>query len=235
LAFLRRVFNVARWNKLVAENPVEVDQFYDEPSGRVRFLTEEEEPRLQAELSDYEWKIVLFSMATGMRQGAQFRLHWTKVDLPHRFATIPKKRRGGVAVQRVPLNDIAVGVLRSLPSRFKGGYVFPSATGSTPLNPKNFLNRVFYPALERAGIADFHWHDLRHTFASRLAMRNVHQKAIKELMGHETLAMTDRYMHLSPVHLHEAANKFYAGGSSGGSSAGHKGRSRVTHSAKKSS
>ena len=40
-------------------------------------------------------------------------------------------------------------------------------------------------------------------------MRGVHQKAIKELMGHETLAMTDRYMHLSPVHLHDAANQFY--------------------------
>ena len=235
LAFLRRVFNVARKNKLASENPVEVDHFYDEPSGRVRFLTDEEEVRLRAELTDYEWKIVLFGMATGMRQGAQFRLHWSKVDLPNRFATIPKKSRGGVAVQRVPLNNIALDVLRSLPSRFTGGYVFPSAKGSTPLNAKNFLNRVFYPALKQAGIEDFHWHDLRHTFASRLAMRNVHQKAIKELMGHETLAMTDRYMHLSPVHLHEAANKFYFGGSSGGSSTGHKRGSRVTHSARKPS
>lgn len=215
----------------MTENPVAPDLFYDEPTGRVRFLMDEEETRLQEKLSDSEWKIVLFAMATGMRQGAQFRLHWTKVDLANRIATIPKKRRGGVAIQRVPLNDVAMGVLRSLPSRFRGGYVFPSAKGGTPLNPKNFLTRVFYPALERAGIEDFHWYDLRHTFASRLAMQGVHQKAIKELMGHETLAMTDRYMHLSPVHLHEAANRFYAGGSSGGSRSGQKGGSRVTHSA----
>jgi len=86
---------VARKNKLMAENPVEVDHFYDEPSGRVRFVTDEEEARLRAELSDYEWRIVLFAMATGMRQGAQFRLHWTKVDLANRIATIPKKSRGG--------------------------------------------------------------------------------------------------------------------------------------------
>jgi len=155
------------------------------------------------------------------------------VDLANRIATIPKKHRGGLAVQRVPLNDIALGVLRSFPSRFRGGPVFPSVTGATPLNPKNFLTRVFYPALERAEVADFHWHDLRHTFASRLAMRGVHQKAIKELMGHETLAMTDRYMHLSPVHLHDAANQFYAGGCSDGGSSGHSRSPQMTHSADK--
>jgi len=100
------------------------------------------------------------------------------VDLANRIATIPKKHRGGLAVQRVPLNDIALGVLRSFPSRFRGGPVFPSVTAT---HPKNFLTRVFYPALERAEVADFHWHDLRHTFASRLAMRGVHQKASRWL------------------------------------------------------
>ena len=61
-------------------------------------------------------------------------------------------------------------------------------------------------------------------------MRGVHQKAIKELMGHETLAMTDRYMHLSPVHLHDAANQFYAGGCSDGGSSVHSRSPQMTHS-----
>jgi hypothetical protein len=60
------------------------------------------------------------------------------------------------------MNDGLRAVLRSLPSRLKSSWVFPSVRGHTPLNAKNYMNRVFVPALKRAGINDFHWRDLRH-------------------------------------------------------------------------
>src|SRR5262249_30981281 len=88
LSFLRRVFNVARRNRLVAENPVAPDHFYEQPDGRVRFLQDEEESRLRAELSPDEWKIVEFAMHSGMRAGQQFRLRWDKVDLSHAIASV---------------------------------------------------------------------------------------------------------------------------------------------------
>jgi len=93
---------------------------------------------------------------------------------------------------------------------------------------------VFNPAVENAKIEDFTWHDLRHTFASRLAMAGVELLSIKELLGHKTLAMTLRYAHLSPTHLHQAVKVLDAGGCSGGRSAAHSEASGVTHTASKS-
>jgi site-specific recombinase XerD len=107
----------------------------------------------------------------------------------------------------VPMNDALRATVRALPSRLTSPWVFPSDTGETPLDPKNFVNRVFSPALERAGIRDFRWHDLRHTFASRLVMRGVDIRTVQELMGHKTLAMTQRYSHLSPAHELDAVQR----------------------------
>jgi len=86
-------------------------------------------------------------------------------------------------------------------------WVFPSETGKTPLDAQNFVSRVFLPALRRAKIGNFHWHDLRHTFASRLVMAGVDLRTVQELLGHKTLAMTLRYAHLSPAHQLEAVQR----------------------------
>jgi integrase-like protein len=116
----------------------------------------------------------------------------------------------------VPLNDTAGALLRSLPSRFHSRWVFPSTTGKAPLNATNFRQRVFNPAVRETGIENFRLHDLRHTFASRLAMAGVDLNTIRELMGHETLAMTLRYAHLSPAYLHHAVKQLDPGGCFGG-------------------
>jgi len=231
LSFLRRVFNVALANGLVERNPVKAVKFFDEPSGRVRYLSDEEEARLRTEVSEANWRIISFAMNTGLRQGEQFGLRWEHVNLANRVLTIPRSKHGGS--RHVQLNDTAMAILRALPSRFQSRWVFPSGTGKTPLNATNFRQRVFNPVVLRARIDNFRWHDLRHTFASRLAMAGVDLNTIRELLGHKTLAMTLRYAHLSPTHLHQAVKLLDADGCSGGRSSAQSGSSRVTHTATK--
>jgi len=67
--------------------------------------------------------------------------------------------------------------------------------------------RWFAEVVKQAGLANFHWHDLRHTFASRLVMAGVDLRTVQELMGHKAIAMTVRYSHLAPAHQREAVER----------------------------
>ncbi len=89
----------------------------------------------------------------------------------------------------------------------KRAWVFPSATGATPMDAQNFYNRTFLPALKAARIEGVTWHTLRHTFASRLAMAGVDLTTVMQLMGHKEIATTMRYAHLSPGHRFDAVQR----------------------------
>ena len=206
LALLSGVFNKAiAWGKTKASNPVKEVKKFKENNERVRFLTEEEEKNLKAEFSEEYWTLVEVALHTGMRRGEQLNLRWKDVNFHTRTITIPRSKSG--ELRHVRMNDRVLEILRSLPSRLKSEWVFPSETGESPLNANNFINRVFNPAMKEANVSDFRWHDLRHTFASRLTMAGVDLRTLQELMGHKTIKMTLRYSHLSPTHTLEAVNK----------------------------
>ena len=76
---------------------------------------------------------------------------------------------------------------------------------------RNFVRRVFNPAIKKAKIENFTWHDLRHSFASRLTMKGVDLRTVQELMGHKTIQMTLRYSHLSPAHKRAAVQMLVQG------------------------
>lgn len=89
------------------------------------------------------------------------------------------------------------------------------ATGRVFLNgkaePYRLVSTVFEEAVVRAKITDFHFHDLRHTFASRLIMAGVDLRTVQTLMGHKTINMTLRYAHLSPDRLRGVIEKLKFG------------------------
>ena len=99
-------------------------------------------------------------------------------------------------VSKSSLNQEAYEAIQSLPRRIDTERLFPFT--------RHQVTSAFKRAVRRAGIKDFRFHDLRHTFASYLAMGGANMRTIQELLGHKDMRMTLRYSHLSPAHLKEA-------------------------------
>jgi integrase len=191
-------------------SPVSPKHFYAEDNSRTRYLTDAEETTLQAALPEAAWPKVQVAMLTGVDLAIQFGLRWAN-DVNFEARTVRGWRRKGrrreLKPYYVPMSDDLVAVLRALPSRLKSRWVFPNTIGTGPEDGKHFVGRVFTPALRKAKIADFRWKDLRHTFASRLRMAGVDIQDIRDLLGHTSTRMTERYAHLAPGKLHDAIQR----------------------------
>jgi site-specific recombinase XerD len=204
MALLKTLYNKAiSWGKTKHNPVIGIKQFKE--THRIRFLTDEEEERLQAAFPASFWPWVEVALHTGLRRSEQFELRWENVNFQTRTLTIPHSKHG--EIRHVPMNDYVVEIIRSLPSRLDSPYVFTSTNGQTPMDSNNFVKRVFMPALRAAEIHDFRWHDLRHTFASRLVMDGTDLRTVQELLGHKTISMTMKYAHLSPGHKMDAVQR----------------------------
>ncbi len=184
--------------------------------GRLRYLTAEELARLMEALepsslmenpynkgdkvSDlvrgYLKPLVILAINTGCRLGELLSLEWKDVNLRERFITLEHTKNNERRI--VPLNQEAYEAIKGLPRRIDTERLFPFT--------RHQVHGAFYRAVRRAGIKDFRFHDLRHTFASYLAMSGANMRTIQELLGHKDMRMTLRYSHLSPAHLKEAVN-----------------------------
>jgi integrase len=133
-------------------------------------------------------------LTTGMRRGEILGLKWDFIKLDNRLIILPVTKNNTVRV--LPINDTPHRILSEMPE--KSGYVFGNG------KPITDVKHSFTSACRKAGITDFRFHDLRHTYASHLAMRGVHIRAPQQLLGHKTLAMTQRYSHLAPEQLQNA-------------------------------
>jgi integrase len=197
LAFLSAIINHARreWD-INIPNPVELIRKPPTPQGRDRILSADEETRLLAALVPTGRRNVwllpatILSLETGMRRGELVELRWSNVNLEAQTAHLPMTKNG--MARTVPLSTKAVGILTALP-RSIDGRVIP-VKGIT-------LHAAFRKACKRAGIADFHWHDLRHTAITRLAQKLPNVIELAAVSGHRSLAMLKRYYHPSATEL----------------------------------
>lgn len=209
VAFLSRVYALAIRDDLVAVNPCKKLRKLQENNTRTRSLSPEEQVRLQAAMEPRHWRLVDLAIQTGMRRAELFGLRREHVNLAAGFAMIPRSKHG--EHRFVALSTRARAIVAEVLAEHASEWVFPNRAGRQ-LDANNFVNRVFAPALERAGIRDFQWHCLRHTFASRLTMQGQNAITVQELGGWKTLEMVKRYSHLSPGHLLEAVEGLSAPG-----------------------
>lgn len=147
--------------------------------------------------ADHLRPLVLLAMETGARRGELFSLRWKDVDLDASTLTIHAAVSKSGKVRHIPLSQRAREALRGWRSDHAAnkGLVFPSPVTSNRLDN---ITSAWEKLLERTQIEDFRFHDLRHDFASRLVMRGVNLYTVKELLGHGTIQMTERYSHLAP-------------------------------------
>jgi len=169
-------------------------------AGRIRALTRVEFDRLLAELPVHLRDMAIFSVATGLRQGNVTGLLWKQINLDRRHLWISAEQHKNGAAHSVPLNDAAMDVL----VRRQGDHpthVF--VYGGNPI--VQVSTKAWRNALNRAGIEDFRWHDLRHTFATWHREVGTPTYELQRLGGWKTQAMVERYAHLDPEGLHAAA------------------------------
>lgn len=171
-------------------------RLYREPKRRVRWLTPEELNRLLLELPEHQREAVIFAATTGLRQANVVRLEWSQVNMVGKTAWIHADQAKGGRDIHVSLNETALAVLH----RQLGKHPVRVFTYKGKPYDRAYT-KAWQKALKRAGIENFRWHDLRHTWASWLAQKGVPLSDIQEMGGWETPAMVQRYAHLSPAHL----------------------------------
>jgi site-specific recombinase XerD len=152
-----------------------------------------------------------------MRLSEMYWRTWEEVDLTRRMLTVPRSKHG--ERRHVPLNSVAIAALTELKSRREAQEERKPCDASNDAEESDwiFLNargqrltgsrKWFEAAIKETRIQNFHWHDLRHTFASRLIMGGMDLRTVQELMGHKTVSMTCRYAHLAPTHQLAAVDR----------------------------
>ncbi len=166
-----------------------------ENNRRLRYLSAEECAALVDACLPHLRPIVITALHTGMRKTEILNLTWDKVDLRHGFILLSVTKNG--ERREIPIDRTLRAELEKLAFNIEGRkHVFHDHDGK----PYQDVKKSFNSACKTSGITDFHFHDLRHTFASQLVMAGVDLTTVKELLGHKTLAMTLRYAHLAPAH-----------------------------------
>jgi len=201
LACLKHMFTKAiEWGK-VKENPAQKAKLLKEPPGRLRYLKPDEIKALLNACASYIRPIVITALNTGMRKGELLNLKWSDIDLKNRKITVINSKNNESRV--IPLNQTLYQELFNLQQKARGEYVFSDKNG----NPFGDIKKGFSAAVSRAGIKNFRFHDLRHTFGSHLVMQGIDLRTVQQIMGHKEIKMTMRYAHLSPEYVQKAVEK----------------------------
>ena len=199
LALLRHMFSCAVEWKLVRENPARGIRLFKRENRRLRYLTKEQIHDLLKSLKGVARIVVLTALHTGMRKGELLGLRWEDVDWLSGSVHVRKSKNG--EDRFVPMDSALVAELKTWFRARRSEFVFTWPNGRRVLD----MRETFNSTLSKLKIADFRFHDLRHTFASHFMMSGGDLYTLKEILGHKTVMMTQRYAHLSQTHKREVA------------------------------
>jgi integrase len=205
-ALFSLIFREALRNGKVTANPARLVRLRHENNGRIRYLTDDEERRLRmAIMKQFPEHLpeLAVSLGTGMRLSEQYSLTWEQIDFTRKEIDLEQTKNG--SARTIPMNGQVVEAFEILKRmdlpRAPSDRVFP-------LHSPRYW---FATALSDAKIARYRWHDNRHTFCSRLAMRGENLKVIQQLAGHKTIQMSARYAHLGEKNLRTAVEGLCSG------------------------
>ena len=208
LAALSHCYSIAikEWD-WVDDNPVRRITMPKEPSGRTRFLSDEERVSLlnacHESQNPYLYTIVVLALSTGMRRSEIMNLRWDQVDLNREVIRLLPEDTKNATSRAVPIAGPALIELQKLSEskvRSFSNLVFPAPNAIPGEERPIDIQSAWKAALQRAAITDFRFHDLRHSAASYLAMNGATLAEIAEILGHKTLQMVKRYAHLTEQH-----------------------------------
>ena len=194
---LNSIFNQAVQWGYRADNPVKFKRLKGNDLGD-RYMTEEELIALLNQCDSQFKDMVIVAAGTGIRQGELLTLNWEDVDSNYQFLTVwPNKSKTGNG-RRVPLVPEVQKTLRSLEPKERKGSVFgldrfPKRRWQTVRKNLGWGKECTEPRLK-----SFRWHDLRHHCASHLVMNGLNIYEVKDILGHSSVAVTERYAHLAP-------------------------------------
>ncbi len=216
LSTIKHMFSKAVEWELVEETTLKKIRKVKLPQevGRLRYLSAQEAQNLVSVCDEHLKPIVVTALHTGMRRGEILTLKWDNVDLQHGFILLDKTKNK--TRREIPINNTMKALLQDIlnnrPRRYveKNGkkdlvttpYVF---SDPETFKPYGSVKHSYASAVKKAGLQDFHFHDLRHTFASLAMMSGkIDITTLSKILGHKSLKMTMKYAHLAPAHLQKA-------------------------------
>jgi site-specific recombinase XerD len=196
-ALFSLIFREALRNGKVASNPARLVRQRREENGVIRWLTEQEEKALRAVIPPEHLPELDISLGTGMRLSEQYGLTWNSVKLERREVTLGRTKN--YSGRTIPMSASVEAAFDKLKARAPKAKAHDLVFDAMP--------RAWWEeALAASKVVKYRWHDNRHTFCSRLAMKGVNLKAIQTLAGHKTITMTARYAHMDDSALRAAVD-----------------------------
>lgn len=192
LSSLKRAYNIMIADDLITYNPCKIKKL-EEDNRRFRYLTQDEWSRLKNELAGDVLNIVTVALLSGLRKRNVLQLKWEQIDLTLRTIELLKTENKGKKYIKLPIADSLYDLLITLNPKPKG-YVFINPKTNKPYTD---IKKAFNNALERAGIDDFHFHDLRRTVGTWLLTNGVDIRTVQNILAHSDVRTTERYLSLT--------------------------------------